>query len=98
MTAPSIAPPDRLVCTPEVLTRVLDGEAVILHLGSGTYFGMNPVATRAWEHIVAGTTFAALCEKLEQEFDVPEEELIADMRAFVAELIDQNLVSVTPAS
>ena len=40
---------------------LLDGEAILLHLGSGTYFGMNEVATRAWELIVAGTTYASMC-------------------------------------
>lgn len=85
----------RLNCPPEVLSRVLDGEAVLLHLGSGTYFGMNEVATRAWEMIVAGTTFETLCESLEQEFEVEGVELESDLREFVDALRAKQLVTVT---
>ncbi|NUP07091.1 MAG: PqqD family protein [Polyangiaceae bacterium] len=92
-----IAITDRLTCPPEVLSRVLDGEAVLLHLGSGTYFGMNEVATRAWEMIVSGTTFASLCSSLEEEFEVESNDLERDMREFVGALIDKRLVTVTPS-
>lgn len=85
----------RLNCPPEVLSRVLDGEAVLLHLGSGTYFGMNEVATRAWEMIVAGTTFEILCDSLEREFEVGGDQLEADLREFVDALREKQLVTVT---
>ncbi len=90
-------PTDQLSCPAEVLSRVLDGEAVLLHLGSGTYFGMNPVASRAWEHIVGRTSFGALCEKLCAEFEVDAAELEADMQELVGALLAQGLVIVTPA-
>ncbi len=92
-----LSPADRLTCPPEVLSRVLDGEAVLLHLGSGTYFGMNEVATRAWELIVSGTTFSALVTSLQSEFEVERDELERDMRGFLSSLIEKNLVMVAPA-
>ncbi|MFO0555102.1 MAG: PqqD family protein [Polyangiaceae bacterium] len=93
----SIAEDDRISCPPEVLSRVLDGEAVLLHLGSGTYFGMNEVATRAWELISSGTTYGALRRTLLDEFEVASEQLDSDLRAFVGELGAQRLVTVTPS-
>jgi len=87
---------DRLTCPPEVLSRVLDGEAVLLHLGSATYFGMNEVASRAWELITVGTTLAALCSALRAEFEVPDDELERDLREFVAALSTKKLIAVTP--
>jgi hypothetical protein len=89
-----IADTDRLTCPAEVLSRVLDGEAVLLHLGSGTYFGMNEVATRAWELIVGGTTFAGLCSSLREEFEVPDEELERDLREFVDALSTKQLITI----
>jgi hypothetical protein len=91
----TISTNDRLTCPPEVLSRVLDGEAVLLHLGSGTYFGMNDVATRAWEIITAGTTFSSLCSSLVAEFEVSADELERDMREFVGLLREKRLVTVT---
>ena len=32
-----------------VLSRILGGEAVLVSLGSGEYFGLNAVGTRIWE-------------------------------------------------
>ena len=46
----------RLACAPDILSRILDGEAVLLDLASGTYFGLNPVGSRVWELISASKT------------------------------------------
>lgn len=88
------APDARLACPPEVLSRILDGEAVLLHLGSGLYFGMNDVASRAWERIVQGVSFGDLLSTIVDEFDVDEARARADLEAFVAALVDKKLVTV----
>lgn len=87
-------PDARLVCPPEVLSRVLDGEAVLLHLGSGLYFGMNDVASRAWERIVQGVTFGEVLATIVEEFDVAEDKARDDLETFVAALVDKKLVTV----
>ena len=93
----TLSPDDRLACSPEVLSRVLDGEAILLHLGSGTYFGMNEVATRAWELIVAGTTYASMCASLVAEFEVSEADIERDMAEFLSALHEKHLVMVSRA-
>ena len=40
--------------SPDVVFRDLDGEAVILDLVSGTYFGLNEVGTRVWRLVDEG--------------------------------------------
>lgn len=89
-----VADTSKLSVPPEVLSRVLDGEAVLLHLGSGMYFGMNEVASRAWEEIVKGTTFGALMTTLLAEFDVERDTLAADLERFVRALEDKALITV----
>jgi hypothetical protein len=95
MSLMTLSPDDRLSCSPEVLSRVLDGEAILLHLGSGTYFGMNEVATRAWELIVSGTTYASMCTTLVAEFEVTQAEIERDMIEFLSALREKQLVTVT---
>jgi hypothetical protein len=89
----------RLACCPDVLSRSLDGEAVILNLASGTYFGLNEVGTRIWELIVAGTTYGALRAALLEEFDVPADTLERDLAELVGSLRTRGLVVLedTPA-
>lgn len=91
----AVSDTSKLSVPPEVLSRVLDGEAVLLHLGSGMYFGMNEVASRAWEEIVRGTTFGALTTKLLAEFEVERAALTADLERFVQALDDKSLITIT---
>jgi hypothetical protein len=90
----AIAKDAKLTCPPQVLSRVLDGEAVLLHLGSGMYFGMNEVATRAWELITKGATFGSVLDSLLAEFEVPEDVLRGDLEKFVGALVEKQLVTV----
>ena len=90
-----LQPEDRLSCPPEVLSRVIDGEAVLLHLGSGMYFGTNEAATVAWEKILKGTTVAAVLETLVAEFEVDEATATRDLSLFVQALVDKKLCRVS---
>jgi len=90
----SLALEARIVCPPEVLSRVLDGEAVLLHLGSGTYFGMNEVATHAWERITKGTTFGELLEATVAAFEVDEDAAQLDLEKLIDALVEKRLVTV----
>jgi hypothetical protein len=73
---------------------VLDGEAVLLHLGSGTYFGMNEVATYAWERITKGTTFGELVDSTVAAFAVERETARVDLEKLVEALVAKSLVKV----
>ncbi len=90
----SLARESRIVCPPEVLSRVLDGEAVLLHLGSGTYFGMNEVASFAWERITKGTTFGELHDAVVATFEVEPDVARADLERLVGAMVDKSLVTI----
>ena len=78
----------------DVLSRVLDGEAVLLELGSGTYFGLNEVGTEVWELIAEGRTVAAIRDALLERFDVDEPTLRRDLDALIKELLSRNLIEL----
>lgn len=78
-----------------VLSRVLDGEAVLLDTEGGAYFGLNAVGTRAWELIGAqGTTRRALVDALLSEFDVTRDVLARDVDDLLAGLEQRKLVHI----
>ncbi len=89
-----MAPRDDQRFTPaaDVVSRVLDGEAVLLDLASGRYLGLNAVATRVWEQIGAGDTFAAIRAALLGEFDVPADVLDRDLDQLFADLHERGLI------
>lgn len=72
---------NRFTLSKDAVFRDLDGEAVILDLGAGTYFGLNAVGARMWqllgEHSVLRTVFDTLCREYDASPDVLERDLIA---------------------
>lgn len=87
---------DRLTCPPEVLSRVLDGEAVLLHLGSGMYFGMNEVASRVWEKIQEGIAVSDAIDIITNGFEVDAATAHRDLERFVDALVEKHLCIVSP--
>jgi hypothetical protein len=92
----ALARQSRLSCSPEVLSRVLDGEAILLHLGRGMYFGTNEVASVIWEQILQGTTVDAVLRRVVQTFEIDEAKAEDDLSSFVNDLVSAGLCTVTP--
>jgi len=78
----------------DVVFRELDGEAVILNLETGTYFGLDTVGTRIWQFCRDHGSLRSVWQAMQREFDAPAEELQADLLAFVDELSSRGLVTL----
>lgn len=83
---------DRLRVSDDVVFRELDGEAVILNLDSGIYFGLDDVGTRFWQLIEQDGRVALALEALESEYDVETEVLRADVDRLVTALVEKGLM------
>ena len=59
----------------DAIFREMDGEAVILNLESGTYFGLDPVGTRIWQLLEQDGSLRVVFGRMRQEFDVEPEVL-----------------------
>lgn len=81
----------RLTIVPDVIGEVVDGEAVLLDLKSGVYFGLNAVGTRIWELIREHGDEQRVRDQLLQEFDVRAEELDRDLARWLSELERRGL-------
>lgn len=89
-----------VVATPDQVHCALEGEAVILHLPSGTYYGLNPIGARIWSLLQDPITVAGLRDTLQAEYDVDRERLERDLLDLVNELHSRELIEVrhpTPA-
>jgi coenzyme PQQ synthesis protein D (PqqD) len=76
----------------DVVVRDLDGEAVVLDLATGTYFGLNDIGTRIWQLVAQQKTLIEVVAVLEHEFDAPVDRLEADLRDFVDRLVAKGLL------
>jgi hypothetical protein len=78
----------------------LDGEAVLMSVDQGRYYGMDPIGTRIWSLIETPLAVSDVCDQLRKEYKVTPEECERDVLVFLNELADANLLSViddTPA-
>lgn len=81
--------------TKEQVSCDLSGEAVILNLSSGEYFGLNAVAARIWELLQEGRTVLEVRDRLMQEYpDVESERCTKDLLTILADFVDADLVQV----
>lgn len=78
----------------DVVFRELDGEAVILNLGSGIYFGLDPVGTRMWQLIEQHGRLDAVLADLRDEYDAPADTLARDLLQLASELMVKGLLEV----
>jgi hypothetical protein len=84
----------RIVVSAQQLSCDLAGEAAIVNLDSGVYFGVDAVGARVWSLIREETTFAAVRDALVETYDVEPLRLEADLRDFLAQLAAQGLVEI----
>jgi hypothetical protein len=62
--------PAALRISDAVVFRELDGEAVLLNLDSGVYFGLDEVGTRFWQLVEQHGRLEPVLTALFQEYDV----------------------------
>ena len=92
MTPISLA--NTFVPSKDAVFRDLDGEAVILHLGSGTYFGLNAVGTRIWQLMEQDGRLTTVLDCLRSEYEAPSDVLERDLLDLVTRLVEARLGAV----
>jgi len=58
------------IVPPQVMSRLVGDETVLLDLASGTYFGLDGVGKRIWETVSDGRSLAETVEVVIAEFEV----------------------------
>ena len=77
-----------------VLFQRLDGEAVILDVQTGGYFGLNGVGTFVWERLAEGLDTRAVIDALCEQYEVDQATASADAQTFFSALHQQKLIEI----
>ena len=83
----------RYVALPGSLATSLGDEMIVLALGSGVYYGLNPVAACVWERLSTPCTLAELTAAVEAEFDTTGQDLEAHIHDLLSTLCGHGLVT-----
>jgi hypothetical protein len=80
----------------DVVFRELDGEAVLLNLETGTYFGLDEVGSRIWQFIEQYGSLSTVLDEIVREFDVDRPVAERDLIDLVGQLVSRGLVETEP--
>jgi hypothetical protein len=87
----------RLRPHPDVVdTELDDAEAVLLHLGTKTYYGLNLTGVRIWRGLKQGLSLGQISRRLQDEFDVEPERADASVLELARHLSAQELIEGGP--
>ena len=75
-----------------VVFQILDGQAVVLNLESGRYFGLNEVGTLFWQGLEQGQSLVQITDGLLERYDVERAELQQDLADLVIALKQRKLL------
>ena len=83
----------RVVKSSEVLLQDLEGEAVLLNLANGQYYGMDENSYHMYRTLLSAGSVQGAYETLLQEYEVEPEQLSADLEKFLSHLLENGLVN-----
>jgi len=86
-----------VVASEQQVSSDLCGEAVILHLTSGVYYGLNAVGASVWALLREARTVRELEEAIQVEYAVDAERCRNDLMALLRELEAEDLIEVREA-
>lgn len=77
---------------PEVVAETLDGEALIVHLGTGAYYSIRGSGEAVWGLLLLGANVDEACRSVALQFETKAEEIRGDVERFAAELASEGLI------
>lgn len=80
------------VNTGQVISEVIDGEAVMINLTTGNYYSLNEVGAAVWEAVAAGASADEAVERLSARYEGSREELAAAVGTLLEELRREELI------
>lgn len=84
-----------IVQSGKALSTEVDGEAVLIGIETGRYYGLDAVGTSIWNRIEQPCSFDALCAGLAEEFDGDPAVIEDETRVFLTKLVERELVSAS---
>lgn len=80
-----------------VMSTELDGQAVLMHVEQGTYFGLNDVGALIWKKMSEPVSVETLIEAVLSEFDVDAETCRCDVTALIEQFHGADLAEIVEA-
>jgi hypothetical protein len=82
----------RVIKAPDVLLQDLEGEAVLLNLANGQYYGLDETSYDMYKILLSSSSVQAAYESLCLAYEVEPDKLKADLDQFLKHLLENGLL------
>lgn len=72
----------------------VDGEAVILGMDRGEYYGLDPIGTRIWQLVQSPISVEQIRCVILDEYDVAPEQCLSDLLALLNHMRAEGLIEI----
>src|SRR5919112_5164644 len=83
------------VNNPNVISETIQGETIIIHLTTGTYYSLQGSGAEVWESIAGAASATEIAEDLAARYSISAAEAEAGVVALLDELKREDLVAET---
>ena len=96
--SPTISDRSVVVAAKDQVSCDLAGEAAILNIKSGVYYGLDPVGARIWNLMQEPREVAEIQKAITDEYDVEPDRCARDLASLLEKLLAEGLIEVKNAS
>jgi hypothetical protein len=84
-----------LPCRNNVLSKVMDGEAILINVSTGTYYSLNHIGCLLWQWIEKEKNIQEMTFSLIRVYDVEVATAVTDIQNLIETLVKEGLVTTT---
>jgi hypothetical protein len=96
--SPTISDRSIVVTAKDQVSCDLAGEAAILNIKNGVYYGLDPVGARIWNLMQEPRAVAEIQHAITEEYDVEPERCARDLFGLLEKLLAEGLIEVKDGS
>ena len=78
----------------DVNAEVIEGEAIVINVTTGVYYSLDGAGAYIWELLTSGASVAECVQAVMDRYQVPAEQVRADVTEIVSQLIEEGLILV----
>jgi hypothetical protein len=83
-----------VVPSSDITAQEVEGELLILDLGSSEYYSLNDVGTAMWALMAEGRTLEEVAAEVCSRYEVADEQVRIDLSSLVAALREKGLITL----
>ena len=92
--SPTISSQSVVVVTKDQVSADLAGEAAILSIKDGIYYGLDPIGARIWSLMQQPCAVADIQNTIAGEYEVEPDQCARDVNDLLQKLLEQGLIEV----